>query len=403
MSADTIEVALDARALNYLRQCRTCIGQGSKGFLELRRAVEAAPDEPWALRIPVNDAVKSDHLPILKYLLDDAKVETLNVKTDGYTPLQLSVIWGKLDIMVYLLSRGADPMLSGESSVVDMARLRQQRLQEALERSGEGAEFEGFSITKSRIEPLIDEGLAILVVLEGVEKYGSYPAWAEHNGSHPLVKRFSSDIDSSEPRYQLAVFRALVLKGGASLHSEAERATMAAEEAAQVAARAKAEQPLLDALVEAGFSAGTAKELRDTFRVPTVKGLRACRLTPEDIEAKLEPTVRQRRILEGEKRRFARYVRELEEPSASQAADASSQAAAKATAKGAAKSKATAAPAAKAALLALSAKGAGRGSAAKAAPPKPRKAMALDSMAVLFRGALPDIAFMLITRFLFGV
>lgn len=362
----------------------------------LRREVEASPDAPWVRRIPLNEAVKCDNLPCLRYLVDEVKVRTLNARITGYSPLQLSIIWGKLDIMVYLLSRGAQPMLEGESSVVDMARLRQQRLEEALAQSGDGAEFEGFTITRSRMEPLIEEGLAMLEVLEGVESYGSYPAWAEHNGRHPLVRRFSKDIRSSEPRYQLAVLRALVLARRASLLPAAARAALAAEEAAKAAARAKEEQPLLDALVEAGFSANTAKEIRDAFKAPTVKALRAARLAPEDIEARLEASVRQRRMTEGDRRKCARFVRELEEPAAPQPSKAAD-----------AKSKAVKgyppAAAAKAALLALGAKGAGRGAATKNPPAKAKKgSVVVDGFALLFCEDLPCNAFVHTARFLFG-
>mmetsp|Transcript_80313 Transcript_80313/g.239181 ORF Transcript_80313/g.239181 Transcript_80313/m.239181 type:complete len:396 (-) Transcript_80313:162-1349(-) len=390
---------LDARALNHIRTCRTCFGQGAKGVHLLRREVESAPGAPWVRRIPLGDAVKADALSCLRYLVDEVQVETLNSRGEGYSPLQLSVIWGKLDIMVYLLARGADPMLEGEYSVVDMARLRQERLREALERSGDGAEFEGFTITRSRLEPLIEEGLSIVKVLEGIESHGSYLAWAEKNPSHPLVKRFSKEISAAEPRYELTLLRSLVLLGRASLLPQAKRAEIAAEEAAQVAARAKEEQSLWDALVEAGFSTETAKEIRDVFRTPTVKALRAAQLTPDDIEAKLEPSVRQKRIAEGSRRKFARYVRELEESIAMAKAVATS----KAAAKSAPKSKAKPAPAAKAALLAaLGPKGAGRGAGAKEAS-KPKKSAEVDGFALLFCEDLPNGAFMLMTRFLFGL
>mmetsp|Transcript_117791 Transcript_117791/g.345060 ORF Transcript_117791/g.345060 Transcript_117791/m.345060 type:complete len:407 (-) Transcript_117791:175-1395(-) len=397
-AAKTAEGPLDVHALDHVRTCRTCCRQGAKGRAELQREVRAGGDARWVRRIPLNDAIMSDNLTCLRYLVDEVKVETLNDNSAGYSPLQFAIIWGKLEIMVYLLSRGADPMLEGESSVVDMARLRQQRLQEALEQSGDGAEFEGFTITKSRIRPLLEEGLAMLEVLEGIEAAGSYQAWATNNGRHPLVRRFSSDIRSSEPRYQLALLRALVLAGQASLRSAAERAALEAEEAAKAAARAKAEQPVMDALVEAGFSSVTAKEIRDTFRTPTIKALRAARLSSEDVEAQLEAPVRQKRMTEGERRKFSRFVRELEESAPTPAPAAAS----KAAAKGAAKSKAKGpAPAAKAALLAMGAKGAGRGAAAK--EPQAKKAKATDGMALFFHEALPRNAFALTTTFLLGL
>lgn len=404
--ANSAAEVLDAETLNHLRTCRTLSGQGAAGVVQLRRMVEETPDAPWVRRIPLTDAVMSDSISCLRYLVDEVQVDTLNARIDGYTPLQKAVIWGRLNIMVYLLSRGADLLWDGESSVVDMARLRQQRLQEALDQAGDGTEFEGFSITRSKIEPLLEEGCAMLQVLEGIESYGSYQAWAEHNGAHPLVKRYSHDIRSSEPRYQLSVLRALVLAGRASLLSRAERSALAAAEAAEAAAKAKEEQSMMDALVEAGFSAEAAKEIRDSFRIPTLKALRAAKLSTEDIEARLEAPVRQRRLKEGERRRFARYIRELEDSVVAQPAAA--VAPTKAAAKGTAKSKAKGpAPAAKAALLAaMGAKGAGRSTAAKESALKDqpaKKSTALDSIALLFHEGLPDHGFMLIIRLVFGV
>jgi hypothetical protein len=191
---------------------------------------------------------------------------------------------------------------------------------------------------------------------------------------------------------------------------------MAAEEAAQEAARVKDEQPLTDALEEFGFSASTAKEIRDYLRTPTVKALRALRLSSEDVIARLEPSVRQKRMMEGEQRRFVRYVRELDEPAAAASVVVPAAAApGKVASKAAAKSKAkTAAPAAKAALLAMASsksKGGGRGgysaaakeSTAKEQSVKMKKSGGIDGVEIIFRESLPDNAFSIIARFLFGV
>ncbi|CAK0823854.1 unnamed protein product, partial [Prorocentrum cordatum] len=232
--------------------------------------------------IPLSDAIKMDNLAILRYLVEEVKVETLNLQVEGYSPVQLAVIWGKPEILVYLLSRGGDPLLGSEYSAADMARMRQQRLREAHANSGDGAEFEGFSITRREIEPLLEEGQVILEVMEGVEAQGSFQAWAERNGRHPLVRRFSEGVVCSEPRYQLLVARELVATQRATLLSLPERAALEAEAAALEAARAKEEQPLADVLVEAGFTSSAAKELRDAFRIPTLKKLRDSRPSPED-------------------------------------------------------------------------------------------------------------------------
>jgi len=313
----------------------------------------------------------------------------VNKRTKGYTPLQVAVIFGKMDILVYLLARGADPMLESASSVVDMARLRQQRLLEALERSGDGAEFEGFSVTRSEIEPMVKSGEAMVDILEGVKSYGSFSPWAKDNGHNPLVRRFSNYINFSECRYEMVLLRALVTPGRATLHSDSARAAIAAELAVKAAKKAKDEQPLFEALKEAGFLARQAKDIRDTFRTPTVISLKMAKLSDEYVESQLDVYVRSGRMSEGERRRMVRFVRDLDQPEEPAPAP-------KPSAKKSAKSKA--APAA--ALMALSAKGAGKAGYPKAAPAK-KKASALDGIAMFFTPDLPDSAFMLVTKFLF--
>jgi len=408
-AASSVPEALDAHALSQLRQCRTFSALGSRGLQELRKLVNAARGAEWVYHITLNDAVMSDSMSTLKYLVEDVKVKTLDIKStahgiaeNGYCPIQVAVIFGKVEAMVYLLSRGADPMLHKESSVVIMGHRRQRRLKEAFETAGDGAEFEGVSITKSQIEPLLEGGSVMLEVLDGVEAYGCYRDWAKNHPFHRLARRFSADLPSAEPRYQLALLRALVLGGRASLLPAAERSALAAREAAQAKAEAKEEQPLLDALTDAGFSAEAARSIEDNLRLRTVKNLRAAKLSPDDVESRLEGLVRNRKIAEGERRRFARFVRELEEPAAGPATSAASKAGAKSTAK----AKAKGAPAAKAALMALATKGAGKGypdNSAKAPVAKPKTVLTVDGVSLLLCDPLPDNVFMLITRFLFGV
>eukprot|EP00933_Yihiella_yeosuensis_P034450 TRINITY_DN27937_c0_g1_i1.p1 TRINITY_DN27937_c0_g1~~TRINITY_DN27937_c0_g1_i1.p1 ORF type:complete len:454 (+),score=94.75 TRINITY_DN27937_c0_g1_i1:114-1364(+) len=404
------EIKLSAQDLAKIRTCVTCFDQGLKGLGQLRKEIDKEPDAKWVRYIPLNDAVKADTIPCLRYLVDDVKVETLNVKHTRYLPLELAIIWGKTEVMVFLLSRGADPMLGQESSVVDKARLRQQRLEEAHERAGDGMEFEGFSITKAQIEPLIVEGLGMLEILKGIESYGSYLLWAEQNGNHPLVKRFSGNLNFAEPRYQLAVLRALVREEKASIKSGSDRAALAAEDARKAAIAAKEEQPLIDALVEYGFSADAAKEIRDCFRLPTVKALKNAKLSAEDVDKRLEASVRTKRMTEGNGRKAARFVRELDDfiAAAGNKAAPVAKAAAKAPA-AKAKTKAAAAPKANAALLAaMGAKGAGKGgyptkAAAPSKEPQSKKAVgSIDGFEVMFRPDLPDDAFMHITCFIVG-
>lgn len=404
--ADAVEEALDAAALGSLRSCRSCFSRDGSGLAELKRIVMTAPDAPWVRQIELNGAVMTGDFSSLRYLVDEVKVESMNVKTQGYYPLHLSIIWGKVDVMVYLLTRGADPMFGGESCAVALASRRQQRLRQGLGRAEDGAEFENFCITKSQIKPLIEQGLVMLEVLQGIELHGSYRTWAQHNGSHPLVQRFSSHIHAAEPRYQLAVLRALVLASRASLRSADERAALAAEAAAQAAARAKEEQPLMDALVKDGFSATVAKDIQGKLRIPTVGELRAAAPSREDIEEALESYVRAGRMTTGECRKFARFVRELMEPAAAEEVAAPSRAAAQGPTKGQAKGGYPAAKAA--ALLALRGKGKGGlpSAGAKQQPERKspsQKVAAVDGIAVLFCQDLPCNTFTIIIQCLIGI
>jgi len=380
-----------------------CCSQGEGGLIELKSMVVAAADAPWVRQIELNPAVTSANLACLRYLIEDVKVETLNTKSNSYSPLQLAVIWGHTDIVVYLLSHGADPMLGQESCVVKMARTRQQRLQEAFEQANDGIEFENVSITKGRIGPLLTEGFELLQVLDGVGSYGSFRAWAIRNSGHPLVKRFSKQIMFSERRYELVTIRALVVLGRASLRPAGERASLEARAAEEAAALARDEKTVLDALVEVGFTQVGAKAIHDSiawyYRVKTVKELRTAKLSSEDIEKSLESLVFQKILPQGDCRRFIRWARELEEP----AKAVESAAPSKAPAKSAPKSKAKSGyPAASAALLAMSSKGKGKSIAAKQQPAKssqPKKKEMMDPIGLLFHEDLPDNAFMLITCF----
>eukprot|EP00913_Durusdinium_trenchii_P031554 g29546.t1 len=77
------------------------------------------------------------NITTLRFLVDEVGVKTLNSDCKGYTPLQMAVVWGQVDILVYLLTRGAEPNLWMKSSVVDQARRRQTRLEASLSKAEE--------------------------------------------------------------------------------------------------------------------------------------------------------------------------------------------------------------------------------------------------------------------------
>lgn len=400
VSSNDDDPALDGQYSDIFSRCKSYSGAGEKGLVEMRRLVKASPDAPWVRRIRLNDAILADQIVVLRYLLDEIKVETLNASIGGYYPLQLAVIWGRIHIIVFLLSRGADPRLDSACSVVDQAKLRQHRLQDAFEKAGDGAEFEGVMITKSQIRELIDTGTEMLEILQGVEAHGSYISWAQHNCFHPLVRRFSRDIRSSKPRYDSALLRALVLSGRASLRSTEERSALREADAAKKAEQAKLQTALDEVLLAAGFTADASKSISGHLRLKTYKDLLAAELSQDQIEKDLDSLIRSRRITEGEQRKFQRFVRELDEAPAQPAA-ASSSGGYKSTAK--AKAKSGAAPKAKAALMAMAAKAPTKAAPAKKAEAKPKIKGGIDPIAVLLSVDLPDSAFMNVVRFVYGV
>lgn len=386
---------------------------GNNALNELMKIVNGAKQTPYVRQIPLNDAVMKDSLRCQQYLIDDVRVETINRKTKGYFPLEVAVIWGKTASMVYLLSRGADPMLGTDSSVVDMGRRRQQRLQKASIESGDGAEFEGVVITRAQIEPLLKEGRVMLEVLEGVESCGSYAAFANANPRNDLVRRCPRDMGFAESRYQFLVLRSSVLAGRATRLPAEIRAAIAAEAAAKAAALAREDQTVKEALIEAGFAELKATDINDRFRYATLRELKNAKLDQAAIESKLDSFVFQNRMVTGDVRRFVRFVRELEEGVPVPAADvaASSKASSSSgAAKAAAKSKTAKPNPAAAALLAAAKAGAKAGakggypdtkqSTAKVAQPK--AAVGPDGIDLLFRAELPDNAFMLISQQLFS-
>lgn len=387
---------LSASDLQQLRLCKTYCGSGALGLAPLRRAIRSAPDARWVRRISLHEVVLSGTLACLRYLVDDVQVETLDLQTGAYTPLELAVVWGKFEMLVFLLSRGADPRLGTDRSVANKARLRQQRLLQALHSSGDGAEFEGVTVTKSQIEPLVKEGARMVRLLEGVERYGDYKAWAAQNEFHPLVMRFSADKWSTEPYQQLGLLRSLVLAGRGALLPKEDRAAVLEQEAAKAAAKAREARSVLEVLKAEGFGADAAADIYKELRCETLGELRAARFTAEAIETKLEAYVRNKRIQEGEKRRLQKFLRDLDEqPLGLSGAPENKPKPA------ASKAKAKAKPKANAALLAAM-KGAKTGGSASAAAKPTKAAVAFDGMDLLFHEELPELAFVTCAHFLFG-
>lgn len=307
------------------------------------------------------------NITTLRFLVDEVGVKTLNSDCKGYTPLQMAVVWGQVDILVYLLTRGAEPNLWMKSSVVDQARRRQTRLEASLSKAEEYPD--SCNLDPQQILDLFEKGKVMLEVLEGVEAQGSYNAWAVRNRSHPLVRRFSWDLGDPEPRFRLTVLRALTLANRASLLPERE-----------VLESCEPGEALTKALGRLGLG-NRAHELQDALQAFTVPQLQQKNLTREDFDNLLRPVAL---LSDGEHRRLWRFVMELQEDQ-----------------KPKAKTRATNGYVAKAALLALPRTK--RKAAAEATIEGVPRAAFADGLQLIFHEALPDTAFVLVVSFCYGL
>eukprot|EP00435_Cladocopium_sp_Y103_P028027 s1294_g6.t7 len=365
-----------------LQEIHYLTGRGLQGYKQLQRAVEEgkASGASWPYQIYLNNAVMTGNITTLRYLVDEVGVKTLNSDCKGYSPLQMAVVWGQLDILVYLLTRGAEPYLWTSKSVVDQTRRRQVRLQASLSKSEEHPDT--CNLDPQQILELYEKGKVMLEVLEGVEAYGSYNAWAVRHRNHPLVRRFSWDLGDPEPRLRLAVLRALILANRAILLPSSEREALE-----------PTMEPKGEALTKALGSLGLghrAHELQDALQVFTVPQLREKQLTREDFDNCLRPVAL---LSDGEHRRLWRFIMELQDQNQQQKVKSSKS-------NGAATN-------AKAALLAMSrprpvAKAA-QESPAGNAERAPKMDGFADGLQLIFNEALPDTAFTLVVSFCYGL
>lgn len=367
-----------------LEEIHYLTGRGLQGYKQLQRAVEEGKvsGASWPYQIYLNNAVMTGNITTLRYLVDEVGVKTLNSDCKGYSPLQMAVVWGQLEILVYLLTRGAEPYLWTSKSVVDQTRRRQVRLQASLSKSEEHPD--SCNLDPQQILELYEKGKVMLEVLEGVEAYGSYNAWAVRHRSHPLVRRFSWDLGDPEPRLRLVVLRALILANRASLLPSSEREALE-----------PSMEPKGEALTKALGSLGLghrAHELQDALQVFTVQQLREKQLTREDFDNSLRPVAL---LSDGEHRRLWRFIMELQENQQNQQQKVKSS-----KANGGATNT-------KAALLAMSrpsrfvAKAAQESAGGNAG--RPKMDGFADGLQLIFNEALPDTAFTLVVSFCHGL
>lgn len=168
------------------------------------------------------------HVTTLRYLVEEARVQSINVATNGEPPLHMAVIWGRAECAAYLLANGALLSVLNDrgQTALEKARVRQARL---LAKEAEDLQLvsDNISIGRDKIHRMCVEGLALVNFLEGVEAAGSYHTWVRQNRHHPYVARFTPTALNVEPRLQLAVLRALVLAYRAVLRPLADQSAVA--------------------------------------------------------------------------------------------------------------------------------------------------------------------------------
>ena len=245
--------------------------RGPDGLEELRRWLAVAQGQPWLKGIQVHGAVVNDWAMVVKMLLTNAEVgcDINAIDKNGYSPLHVATIWGRVSMAVLLLSLGADITVrsvdENESTPSGMARLRLSRL---LKPSLDTHEDIGHMRT---------EGRELVNLFDSVERAGSYAAWAvEHGAANRHVQRHTPRLIANAQRAKLCLLRELLVRGRATVRSVAEQA--AHEEALALTAAAKARaaagppQTLEAAMTEAGL-------LKDNPRVMMrqVNKLLACK------------------------------------------------------------------------------------------------------------------------------
>lgn len=198
--------------------CNLYASRGSDGLALLRRTIERAQGADWTRKIVLKGSVMNGHVESLRYLVDEVGVETVNALLRGDAPLHTAVTWGRLDCAGFLLSRGADYLLSNKDgdTPLQKAHIRQERL---LASKAAAPEFsDRYAIGQDKISTMCDEGLELIELFEAVLAAGSWTKWARKHRGHALVKRFSPAISAGEPLLQMAVLRALVSTGRAIWH-----------------------------------------------------------------------------------------------------------------------------------------------------------------------------------------
>ncbi|KAJ1454515.1 hypothetical protein M885DRAFT_521796 [Pelagophyceae sp. CCMP2097] len=214
----------EVRALRrVLEQCDYLASRGPDGLKPLRALVKLTesndggmghPVVPlpasWSRGVPLHGAVMNGHLSSLKFLVEELKVRVdwQDVKT-GNTAVHEAIIWGRLPEVAYLLARGAShETQNGEGwAPAPMARRRQNLLE-----SGTDEERAYYVRGGVPLQALVDEGLRLCAVLDGVVACGSFEAWAVQHLALPLVADAAPWLVARERRLEFCVLRVQAAK-----------------------------------------------------------------------------------------------------------------------------------------------------------------------------------------------
>mmetsp|Transcript_26204 Transcript_26204/g.61147 ORF Transcript_26204/g.61147 Transcript_26204/m.61147 type:complete len:411 (-) Transcript_26204:146-1378(-) len=386
---------------SFLEECNYLAGRGVEGLEQLRRCIAASQQSDWVKSIPLVACVMNGHVnSTLRYLVEEVQVHTLNALARGDAPLHVAVIWGRVECATYLLAKGADPLLrnSRGSTAAEMARLRQERLEEQLADPDKPWRSDGSCIGREQISKLCAEGRNLVHLLDGVEAAGSYIAWARKHRGVPQVRRYSPELLEAEVRLALASLRALVLAGRAVLRPLEERHAIEAAALSRIAA-AKAGHIDADAPLQETLASLTmrsfGRSLMQKFGEEACASLRSLSLA---VESRLE--LKSAMGSETASRRLWKVI--IDHRSAKQEAGKAGKKAASGTAAAMA-----AALQAQAVVAPAAPRKAGKqqhvGDSASLSSQPPRgQVRYISGVELLFHPDLPHGAFMAATFFLFG-
>ena len=203
---------LGSRGLDGLDKLKALVLQEEANDGGMGHPNVALPPEWWR-GIPLHGAVMNNHVTTtLPFLVEDLGIglESPEHKA-GNRPAHVAVIWGHNDAVAYLLARGArhDAPNNDGVALAAMARRRQ-----ALLVSGTQAERAYYARNGVPLDFLVMEGERLVRLLDGVERCGSFHAWAAGGVERPLVAKAAPWLLAAKRRTDLFVVRECAVRQG---------------------------------------------------------------------------------------------------------------------------------------------------------------------------------------------